>query len=133
MPAEVPGERQESSLNSLIAQKYFKFIIYILFFKIFGINVIASAGELQMSFPHRADHTGQVPGVDSPQKACYRSLHSEICSDLLKIDAAFGVFLHPLDGKTDLFLHERMKLRSHLPKDSRLLGILINLIFFGPL
>lgn len=71
--------------------------------------------------------------VDLPQKECYRSLHSEICSDLLQIDAAFGVFLHPLDGKTDLFLHERMKLRSHLPKDSRCLGILVNLILFGPL
>lgn len=95
--------------------------------------MIASADELQMSFPHRADHTGKVPGVDLPQKECYRSLHSEICSDLLQIDAAFGVFLHPLDGKTDLFLHERMKLRSPLPKDSRCLGILVNLILFGPL
>lgn len=42
--------------------------------------MIASADELQMSFPRRADHTGQVPGVDLPQKECYRSLHSEIFS-----------------------------------------------------
>lgn len=86
-----------------------------------------------MSFPLRVDHTAKVPGVDSPQKGYYRSLHNDICSDPLQIEAAFGVFLHPPDGKTDLFLHVRMKLRSHLLKDSRLLGILIHLISFGPL
>lgn len=95
--------------------------------------MITSAGELQMSFPLRADHTGQVPGVDSSQKGYYRSFHSEICSDLLQIEAAFGFFLHPLGSKTDLFLHVRAKLRSHLLKDSRLLGILMHLISFGPL
>lgn len=137
MPAEILGEWQESSLNSWIAQRYYTFIIYTLFFKIFGINVIARAGELQMSFPLRADHTGQVPGIDSPQKGYYRSLHSEICSDPFQTEAAFGVFLHPLNSKADLFqihpLHVRMKFRSHLLKGSRLLGILMHLISFDPL
>lgn len=132
MPAEIRGERQESSLNFLTAQRYYAFIISILLFKIVGINMIASAGELQMSLRLRADPTGQVPGVNSAQKEHYRSLHREICSDPLQIQAAFGVFLHPLKSKTDLFLHVRMKLRSHLLKDSRLLGILIHLISFGP-
>lgn len=35
--------------------------------------MIASAGELKMSFPLRADPTGQVLGVDSPQRGRYRS------------------------------------------------------------
>lgn len=87
MSAEIPEGRQDSSLNSWISQKYYKSIIYILFFKIFGINVIANAGELLMSFP-----LGQVPGVDSPQKGYYRYLHSGICSDPLHVEAGFGVF-----------------------------------------
>lgn len=132
MPAEICGERQETSLNSWIAQRYYAFIISILLFKIIGINMIASAGESQMSLPLRADHTGQVSGVDSPQKEHYSSLLSKICSDPLQIQAAFGVFSPPLKSKTDLFLHVRMKLRSHLLKDSRLLGILMYLISFGP-
>lgn len=86
-----------------------------------------------MSFPLRADHTGQELGVDSPQKGHYRSHHSKMCSDLLQTEAAFGAFLHPLDGETDLFHHVRLKLKSHLLKDIRLLGILIYLLSFGPL
>ena len=46
----------------------------------------------------------------------------------LQTVAAFEFFLHPLIIKTVSFLHERMKFRSHLPKDGRPLGIPMNLI-----
>lgn len=46
----------------------------------------------------------------------------------LRTVAAFEFFLHPLISKTVSFLYERIKFRSCLPKDSRLLGILMNLI-----